>query len=67
MMVLEEAHDGDNTAGRHQYLQFVSGRELDLLDILGQAFGHVLAEVGQVLPLDRVKLPDRGCKQGRII
>ena len=57
-MILEEGHDWDKTDGRHQNLQFVSSRELNLLDILRHTLSHVLTEVGQVLPDHRVELPD---------
>ena len=60
VVVFEEGHHGHHAGGRDQDLQLVPGGELDLLDVLGEALGHVLAELGEVLAHLGVELPDGG-------
>ena len=61
VVVLEERDDGDDSRRVDQDLQLVASSQLDLLDELGQTLGHILAKVGQVLPLDWVELAHRCC------
>ena len=56
VVVLEEAHDGDNTLRGDQDLKLISRSELSLLDILGQAFSHILPKLCEIFPHFWIKL-----------
>lgn len=60
VVIPEEGDDRHDALGGDQHLQFVSSRQLDLLDEFGKTFGHVLAKVGQILALQGVKLANCG-------
>ena len=58
----EEVEDAEDPLGRDEQLQLVAGRQLHLLDELGQALRRVLPELAQRLALLQVELPDGRCK-----
>lgn len=60
VVVFEELQHGRDSFGRDQDLELVAGSQLHLLYELGHTLGHILAEVGEVVPLDGVRLPHRG-------
>ena len=63
-MTFKKVEDAEDPLGRDEQLELVAGRQLHLLDELGQALRRVLSELGQRLPLLQVKLPHGCCKEG---
>ena len=62
MVPFEEVEDAEDALGRDEQLELVAGRQLHLLDELGQALRRVLPELAQRLALLQVELPDGCCK-----
>ena len=56
-MSLEKVEDAEDALRRDEQLELVAGRQLHLLDELGQALRRVLTELAQRLPLLQVELP----------
>ena len=54
----EEVEDAEDPLGRDEQLELIPGRQLHLLDELGQALRRVLPELAQRLTLLQVELPD---------
>jgi hypothetical protein len=62
VVALEEGEDGADALGGDEQLELVPGRDLHLLDVLGEAGGGVLTKLGQVLALLEVELAHGRCE-----
>ena len=61
MVILKEAAHRDDALGMDHDLKLIGEGDLHLLDVLGQALGHVAAKLLQLVLLQLIAGPYCGC------